>query len=303
MRTWTARISLIATLALAGCALKPLPVPNPPPPLTIPTSSPPAGMSISTVVTGSMTQSAALAYQGGAVLGDTRTFVIGGILVRHPQGTLLFDAGFGPKFETETPFLLRIFSKPRRADGAASQLRQAGTPPETLKAVILTHAHYDHVSGLADFPPEVEVWVAPGEKRFIERDDDLTDVARSFGLGRYKEIAFVGGPYLGFHRSLDVFGDGSVVLVEAPGHTPGSVVAFVNLPDGKRYALIGDTAWQTDGVDHPAEKSWLIRWMTDDDRDDTQQMLIRLHLIKAAMPDLIIVPAHDKRVWDRLPKL
>jgi N-acyl homoserine lactone hydrolase len=45
-----------------------------------------------------------------------------------------------------------------------------------------------------------------------------------------------------------VWGDGSIVLVPAPGHTPGSIVAFIALPTGKRYALIGDLTWQLEGV-------------------------------------------------------
>ena len=51
-----------------------------------------------------------------------------------------------------------------------------------------------------------------------------------------------------------------------PGHTPGSVGVFVNLPSGKRFLIIGDTSWTKEGVDWPAEKPWLARRMVDFDR-------------------------------------
>ena len=60
---------------------------------------------------------------------------------------------------------------------------------------------------------------------------------------------FEGPPYLGFSASYDVWGDGSIVLVPAPGHTPGSIVVFITLQSGKRYALIGDLTWQLDGIE------------------------------------------------------
>jgi len=48
--------------------------------------------------------------------------------------------------------------------------------------------------------------------------------------------------YMGLTQSRDLYGDGSIVIVPAPGHTPGSVVVFVTLPGGARYAFVGDLA-------------------------------------------------------------
>jgi len=150
--------------------------------------------------------------------------------------------------------------------------------------------------------PGTPVWVTRDELAFVRGRDASTALARQLGTASYIACDFPDGPYLGFARSRDVFGDGSVVLVPAPGHTPGSIVAFVATPDGKRYALIGDVAWQREGVDLPAEKPWIAR-RVDADRAATRAMLIRLHQIGVAMPGLIIVPAHDGRVWATLPKL
>ena len=50
---------------------------------------------------------------------------------------------------------------------------------------------------------------------------------------------------------MEIAGDGSVVIVPEPGHTPDSIVIFVSLPSGVRYAFVGDLAWQMEGLDIP----------------------------------------------------
>lgn len=295
-----------ALLLMSGACSAPPPLDVPPAarPIAAPAARPPSGMRIAAVPSGRMYAKAGLAYEGGGI-DDARTFFIGGLLVQHPKGTLLFDAGFGPSvdehFRIGTPLLLRLASKYDRQTTVADELRKAGIAPSVLTAVILTHAHWDHVSGLEALPG-VPVWVSRDELAFVRGTDKATALARRLGTSAYQPYDFPGGPYLGFERSRDVFGDGSVVLVPAGGHTPGSIIAFVSTPDGKRYALIGDIAWQAEGVDRPAQKPWIAR-KVDSDHDATRALLIRLHRLKAAVPGLIIVPAHDARVWDTLPRL
>jgi glyoxylase-like metal-dependent hydrolase (beta-lactamase superfamily II) len=100
----------------------------------------------------------------------------------------------------------------------------------------------------------VPVMVSAAGKRFIDTKRQDTAVLNSFRGVNYKQYDFEGGPYLGFPHSHDVWGDGSVVIVPAPGHTPDSVVVFVTLPSGARYAPIGDLVFQMEGIELPAEK-------------------------------------------------
>ena len=62
-------------------------------------------------------------------------------------------------------------------------------------------------------------------------------------------------PTSDFPTSHDVYGDGSIVVVLAPGHTPGGVIIFVNLASGKRYAFVGDLVWQLEGITLREERS------------------------------------------------
>ena len=144
-------------------------------------------------------------------------------------------------------------------------------------------------------------WVNDAERAFIDGDAPQAALMRSFQSLDYHAYAFDGGPYLGFPRSHDVWGDGSVVVVPAPGHTPGSVVVFLALPSGKRYALLGDLVWAMEGITLPAERPWLPRWLIGEDAAQVRENVTRLAAIHARYPEIELVPAHDMRALATLP--
>jgi len=150
---------------------------------------------------------------------------------------------------------------------------------------------------------DAPVWINQAELDFIHSGDPASALAASFGDLKYHVYAFPDGEYLGFESSYDVFKDGSVVLVPAPGHTPGSIIAFVNFAAGKRYALVGDLVWQTEGVEIPAQRPWLSRRLVDWNENQVKRWIVHMHRLQAAVPGLTIVPAHDRRVWEALPRL
>jgi glyoxylase-like metal-dependent hydrolase (beta-lactamase superfamily II) len=119
----------------------------------------------------------------------------------------------------------------------------------------------------------------------------------------YVEYGFGDGPYLGFPRSRDVYGDGSIVIVPAPGHTPGSVIVFLALPSGKRYAMVGDIVWQREGITEREERPWLWRMLADADPEGVRTNILRMAAIAARFPEMVIVPAHDVRGFAEMPSL
>ncbi len=264
----------------------------------------PEGVSIRTIASGRIISSAALSYRGGNFQ-EERGLLIGGILVEHPNGSILFDAGFGANVSEHLktiPWLVQKLIKVEFGKPIAEQLKSAGIPLETIKAIYITHAHWDHVSGAEDFK-NIPVFMSKKEEFFITNGNPVTKLARQLIKNRLRHYDFKSGPYMGFEKSHDVYGDGSIVIVPMSGHTPGSIAAFVNTSDGKRYVLIGDTAWQKEGVDLPAERPWLSRKLADYNSKQIKKHLVRLHKLSRDNPDLIIVPAHDKRILDKLPQL
>ena len=295
--------SLLLALFLCTFCGSPLP---PPAPLTgpLPTASPPATMAMFHLPTGVTHRSAGFAYRGGSFT-DRRDFSMSAVLVQHPRGDLLIDTGFGRNIDahfSQMPLGFRLITSYTRGQAAADQLDAAGYDRGQLRGIILTHAHWDHVSGIPDLPG-TPVLITAEERRFIAEGGSLTAVARGLPDVKYEEYEFTGGPYLGFPRSHDVHGDGAVVIVPAPGHTPGSVIVFVALPDGRRHAFVGDLAWQTEGIRERQERPWLQRCLADSDAQGVRDNLLRMAAIAARFPEITLVPAHDARGFADLPRL
>src|SRR6516225_6582155 len=177
----------------ASPLLAPSPISDP-----LPQASPPDGMAIYALPTGVNHRTAAFAYRGGSPW-DKRDSVSTAVLVRHPQGDLLIDTGLGRTIAEqmgEFPFLFRLGTDLVRFQAAADQLEAAGYDRTQLRYILLTHAHWDHVSGVPDFPA-VPVLVTAAEHRFIYASGFPNAPARTIDPKRYQDYGFDGGRYLG----------------------------------------------------------------------------------------------------------
>jgi glyoxylase-like metal-dependent hydrolase (beta-lactamase superfamily II) len=266
----------------------------------LPPASPPADMSISALPTGTYDTPAIFAFRGGS-WNDTRHFASTAVLVRHPKGNVLVDTGFGKNIDAHLKLIPWIQRSPHsKGVPAVDQLASGGIQPGALAGVIPTHAHWDHVSGLDDLRG-VPVMVNAQGKRWIDTNAKGTEVINSFRGVNYTPYDFEDGPYLGFPRNHDVWGDGSVVIVPAPGHTPDSVVVFVNLPSGTRYAFVGDLVWQTEGLEIPAEKPWPLRRLIGEDDDEVRKDIALIRFVSKRYSQIHAIPAHDASAFRAIP--
>jgi glyoxylase-like metal-dependent hydrolase (beta-lactamase superfamily II) len=266
--------------------------------IQLPDARPPEGMSLELIDTGVMASKAGLAYRGGNLL-EERDFAMVAYLVKHPQGDLLIDAGLGAnarKVLEQQSVLMRSTSTLVQSSSLGKRLASAGYAAERLAGVLLTHSHWDHVSGLEDLP-RVPVWVT---NRELREGDAASEFLQRFAL---REYTFEHGPYLGYAVSRDMWGDGSVVVVPAPGHTSDSVVVFVNLPSKQRFVFVGDIVWQTEGLELPAERPLLARHLVDEDDSAVRNQIGHLAALHQRFPALTFVPAHDTRSVAQLPCL
>jgi glyoxylase-like metal-dependent hydrolase (beta-lactamase superfamily II) len=228
------------------------------------------------------------------------------IVVQHGKELFLFDSGLGAQVAAQYRQDMPAWQRPffRYDDPvvpAAVQLAGSGLPP--VSRIILSHSHWDHASGLADFPG-AEVWVSPEEREVLGHPGPGVGGAwpsqvATAGI-KWRSLKFASVPHEGFARSLDLFGDGSVVLVPMFGHTSGSVGMFVTTSAQRRFFFVGDAVWSAAALAEGAGKFWPARVLVDHDADATAAVIGQIRRVRKAHPELVVVPAHDGGVQDRL---
>ncbi|MEU0540918.1 MBL fold metallo-hydrolase [Nocardia sp. NPDC005978] len=215
-------------------------------------------------------------------------------LVRHPGATFLVDPSVCLDAERRAiaqlaPILRAVVRPPAATLATVTALaNQPGLPAPEF--ALPTHAHWDHVCGLLDLPglpvhmhrPEYD-WVTAGPVAPVGgvRDALLDRPVVHYDLD--------GPPVLTFTRSHDLFGDGSVVLVDLAGHTPGSIGVLAHTARGW-VLLAGDAAWHTLQISEIRQKSSFPGNLVDHDRDLAFRTLHRLHLARHVTT---VVPTHD----------
>lgn len=225
------------------------------------------------------------------------------VLVDHPKGRIMFDTGLGrdidAQFSTDMPWWGHLLFTYDKLPSAAEQLAQAG---ERLPdAIALSHGHWDHASGVPDFP-SVPVWMPQEEQGFLAHPHRGAVLPSQFAQSRdrVRTITLQDKPVAGYARSLDVFGDGAVVLVAMPGHTPGSVGLMVTTSSGKKLFFVGDVVWAAGALATGSPKFWLPSRIVDHDRPATLAAVQQLRRFAEAHPDVLVVPAHDAAQQDKL---
>jgi glyoxylase-like metal-dependent hydrolase (beta-lactamase superfamily II) len=233
-------------------------------------------------------------------------------IIEHPQhGLLLWDTGYAPRFFAATrkfPWRIMRYVTPAEItedDAVVSQLRTLGYDPGEVKAVILSHFDPDHFGGLRDFPdvPIICSWRAWADVRdrhglSAVKARLLPDHLPEDIAGRLKLLPDPDGPPISaFDASLDLFGDGSIRLVEVPGHAPGQLGAFVRREsDGEYLFLAADACWNLAAIEASSYRGGAHRLLAVDKKaqDETYRKLRQLH---TEWPELRIVPAHCPRAW------
>ncbi len=262
-------------------------------------------VAFSVIKTGKSSAKEAMVWSGGS-WGRNVDNNFSAILIRHGDRELLFDTGLGARVDSQyaqgMPWWARSsFKYETPIDPAQAQLARAGEAP--IRQIILSHSHWDHASGVVDFPG-AEVWVSPEELAVIKTPGAGLGQAWSSQVGdpsiAWRSLAFQPVAYHGFDRSLDLFGDGSVVLVPQYGHTPGSVGLFLTTSSGRRYFFCGDAVWSAAALKQARPKSWLASQLADADKARTQAEIDRMAALAKREPDLTFVPAHDSTVQNRL---
>lgn len=224
---------------------------------------------------------------GGAA--DRITIPVPSYLVRHPDGIAVIDTGMSTALSTPGSFLDLIslfFEVGLDADTLlAAQLQQRQVDPADVDIAIVTHSHFDHSGGL-DQLPNARVIIQAAELA-AARDPELAAGSNlnSGDLDHGHDLVAVDGEH-------DVFGDGSVVCLPTPGHTPGHQSVRIRLDDAE-VVVCGDCAYferTLDGGPLPG---------AGHDLAEQARSIGRLRSLGAAGAQLI--PGHDPAVFEALP--
>jgi glyoxylase-like metal-dependent hydrolase (beta-lactamase superfamily II) len=161
-------------------------------------------------------------------------FVNMAYLIVHPRGTLMFDAGAVPDSHFEgdgTPVVDGVVTATKPV---LPQLVAAGYAPRDVTYFALSHFHSDHTGNANEFASAT--WIVQKAERdymFADAPQGIIQPATYAAL-RNAETKILN------NEDFDVFGDGSVVVLATPGHTPGHQALAVKLAKRGTVVLAGD---------------------------------------------------------------
>lgn len=220
----------------------------------------------------------------------------------HREGLVLFDTGMDPAIATDPDYIssaigrfllhriFRLHIGPE--DRLSKKLEAIGHAAADVRKVVISHLHFDHIGGIAAVP-QADLLVNKDEWRQLsdphpEREWILREHIELPGA-RWRQIEFVptddkllalfGGCY-------DVMGDGSMVLLPTPGHTPGSMSMLVRTEGLPPLLLVGDLTY---------EAGLLMKDQVPGTGNAAQlrSSFAKVRDFKKQLPGLVILPAHD----------
>lgn len=140
-----------------------------------------------------------------------------------------------------------------------------------IEAVIWSHAHFDHVGDMSRFDPGTSLIVGPGSKKQLlpgyPADNESSVLASDFKNREVKEVSFADSTLkIGQLQAVDFFGDGSLYLLDAPGHMVGHLCALARVtcqPDSF-LLLAGDSVHHAAQL-RPSTGNPLMAGLTNED--------------------------------------
>ncbi|WP_420137257.1 N-acyl homoserine lactonase family protein [Sphingomonas sp.] len=168
-----------------------------------------------------------------AYRGKQKTLTANCYLIRHGDTYMLWDTGLPPQLRNHV-------LNPRQPLDATldvsivDQLARLGIKPAQIAIIAISHDHFDHIGQAGDFP----------QARLLMGKADIDDLrGPNAELGKLLIHWLSGGGTLDpVTGDKDIFGDGSVVMLDLPGHTAGHHGLLVKLARTGYVLLSGDIA-------------------------------------------------------------
>ena len=223
-------------------------------------------------------------------------------LIEHRDGPVLFDTGIDPAILSDPRYieqaigrflLRRIFRLHlTEQDRIDHVLETAGIAASDIRTVVISHLHFDHVGGIARVP-QANLLVSAREWAILsEPHPEQEWILRQhieIPSAKWQQITFepTGDPlFEGFDGIHDVAGDGSMILLPTPGHTPGSLSMLIRRVGWDPILLVGDLTYQADLLDREVVPG-------TGDRDALLASFAKVRRLRERLPGLAIIASHD----------
>jgi N-acyl homoserine lactone hydrolase len=203
-------------------------------------------------------------------------------LIKHGSDYMIWDTG-NPAAGGATP------SPNAPKSSLVEQLAQLKLKPEQIKFVGISHYHGDHAGQVASFP-EATLFIGKGDWDVLT-DPKPNPAAKAANFAHWISG---GGKVEPVSGDKDIFGDGSVIMLNTPGHTPGHHSLMVNLKQTGTVMLSGDLAHFRENYDINGVPAF------NTSRAETLASLDRFKKLSANMKATVIIQ-HDLRDVDKLP--
>jgi N-acyl homoserine lactone hydrolase len=212
-------------------------------------------------------------------------------LIRHPHGDVIVDGG-NPLTVARDPRahwgrLADVFEvHMTEQQHCAAQLQGLGVAPESIGRVVQTHLHIDHTGALGHFPAaEVVVHASELDSARAERP-----LARGYASADFEQPGLDWHPFDG---DLDLFGDGSVRLLQTPGHSAGHVSVLLELE------RTGSVLLSADAVDNRAQWEGRQNPRALHCAEEAARSRERLRELAGEIEPLLVF-GHDPENWSQL---
>jgi glyoxylase-like metal-dependent hydrolase (beta-lactamase superfamily II) len=220
---------------------------------------------------------------------DVRELFVPCYLIENGKQRLLWDGGLPLAYVGRTNFEVLEGAYVTYEVSLIDQLAAMGLSPDDIDYIAFSHFHLDHVgAGNAFVNSHLLIQKTEHEAAFEHAEDN-----EIFDPTLYDKLADAETTLL--NGDHDVFGDGSVVIISAPGHTPGHQVLYLELANTGRIVLSGDL--------YHFEKSRELGAVPEfnTDPEQTRQSFVRVdHLLNETGATLWI--EHSKALADSLKK-
>ena len=180
-----------------------------------------------------------------------------------------------------------------RADFYPTPYARMQSALESATAIVVTHEHYDHIGGIVKSPNLNAVL-----QKLLLTEEQITSpdtIRPRFPTGILEKLSPID---FTDHKAIAP----GVVLIKAAGHTPGSLMVYVQLTNGKEFLFLGDIAWHEASVKTPTLRPRLITevFLKEEDRKILSAQLTFLNQLSETHPEIYQVAGHDNKQIEKL---